>query len=327
MRNNSISEFLSSKPGHFDICLMNPPYDDGITKGVEKNLHAKFTLKCIEVSDKIICVMPIKVVKNETSKAELTTVKELYDKTILSVEEVNSDIFIGTHMPNVGIYFFSNDKKEGQKIKINYLNNTFVVDSLLERISINETEKQILSYLECDEYHMNWNYSSYEHNLNYDKQKEICTNMLNRMLKRKRFINRNISNPVFLFTNAANGGMNGTYLTNKTGIISKDKDELIKNLIDRNGKVTTILVFNSIKEAENCKIALQNNVLRMACYKNQVDQTMKSRVYKYIPNIDWSDDRVKTDEGLLEVCGCPREKCKEYAEYCKKVIEEVDNKY
>ena len=47
---------------------------------------------------------------------------------------------------------------------------------------------------------------------------------------------------------------------------------------------------------------------------------------KYIPNINWSDDRVKTDEGLLEVCGCPKDKCKEYAEYCKKVINEVDKK-
>ena len=51
-----------------------------------------------------------------------------------------------------------------------------------------------------------------------------------------------------------------------------------------------------------------------------------SRVYKYIPSINWEDPRVKTDEGLLEVCGCPKDKCKEYADYCRKVIEEVDNK-
>ena len=37
-----------------------------------------------------------------------------------------------------------------------------------------------------------------------------------------------------------------------------------------------------------------------------------------IPDINWEDDRVKTDEGLLEVCGCPKDKAKEYAEYCKK---------
>ena len=45
-----------------------------------------------------------------------------------------------------------------------------------------------------------------------------------------------------------------------------------------------------------------------------------------IPDINWEDDRVKTDEGLLEVCGCPKDKAKEYAEYCKKIIAEVDKK-
>ena len=51
---------------------------------------------------------------------------------------------------------------------------------------------------------------------------------------------------------------------------------------------------------------------------------MSGRCYKYVPNIDWSDPRVVTDEGLLEVCGCPKDKCKEYAEYCHKYMEEFD---
>ena len=51
-----------------------------------------------------------------------------------------------------------------------------------------------------------------------------------------------------------------------------------------------------------------------------------NKCYKYVPDIDWSDDRVKTDEGLLEVCGCPKDKCKEYADYCKKIIDKVDKK-
>ena len=45
-----------------------------------------------------------------------------------------------------------------------------------------------------------------------------------------------------------------------------------------------------------------------------------------VPEEDWSDDRVKTDEGLLEVCGCPKGKCKEYAEYCKNTIDKVFQK-
>ena len=87
------------------------------------------------------------------------------------------------------------------------------------------------------------------------------------------------------------------------------------------------MFFNTVKEAENCKIAMKNPLLRLTCYRTQHGNRMlANRVYRYIPAIDWSDDKVKTDEGLLEVCGCPKDKCKEYAEYCKKIIDEVDRK-
>ena len=58
--------------------------------------------------------------------------------------------------------------------------------------------------------------------------------------------------------------------------------------------------------------------------KKQKDHNMVLKYFTHIPNIDWSDDRVKTDEGLLEVCGCTKNKCKEYAEYCKHIINDVD---
>ena len=97
-------------------------------------------------------------------------------------------------------------------------------------------------------------------------------------------------------------------------------------MIKHRGTCCTIMTFNSIKEAENCKIGLQNPLMRFFLYKLQDDQSMSARVYVGVPNIDWSDDRVKTDEGLLEVCGCPKDKCKEYANYCKKIIDKVDKK-
>ena len=65
--------------------------------------------------------------------------------------------------------------------------------------------------------------------------------------------------------------------------------------------------------------------MRFLLYRLQQDQRMTvKKCYKYVPNIDWSDDKVKTDEGLLEICGCPKDKCKEYADYCKNIIDEVD---
>lgn len=308
----------------FDVVLMNPPYDNGVDKGLAKNIHVKFVNKCLDICNKICCVMPIKVIRNDAAKKEITQAKELYNKYLISVDEEKGSLFAGTKQPNVGIYLFDKNRNESQKIKINYIDSSFETDSLLER-QINNIEKEILSYLECDKDYMNWNYVGYVHNLDDEERTRQCNNLINIMLNKKRFKNRKIDNPVFLFTKAANGGMNATYI-NDNSIISKDKNELLNNLKKRNGAVTTILSFNSVKAAENCKIALQNNVLRLACLRNQVDQNMKGRVYKYIPNIDWSDDRVKTDEGLLEICGCPKDKCKEYAEYCKNIIDKVDKK-
>ena len=41
---------------------------------------------------------------------------------------------------------------------------------------------------------------------------------------------------------------------------------------------------------------------------------------KYIPDIDWSDPRVVTDEGLLEVCGCPKDKAKVITDKLDEII-------
>ena len=53
---------------------------------------------------------------------------------------------------------------------------------------------------------------------------------------------------------------------------------------------------------------------------------MSGRCYKYVPDINWENNEVKTDEGILKLCGCPKDKCKEYAEYCRKYMEEFDAK-
>ena len=121
--------------------------------------------------------------------------------------------------------------------------------------------------------------------------------------------------------------MNGKAFSLKSGQIFNSYEEFENFFIERNvANGYNVILFNSNKAAKNCKIALQNPLLRFTIYRSQDDQNMGHRVYKYIPAINWEDDRVKTDEGLLQVCGCPADKAKEYAEYCKKIIEEVDEK-
>ena len=126
--------------------------------------------------------------------------------------------------------------------------------------------------------------------------------------------------------NMANGAMNAHYISGNTGLTFNNITEVIDMLYKlKKTNGFNFIIFDSIKELNNCKIALENPLLRTLLSIIQYDQSMTiTNCYKYIPNIDWSDPRVVTDEGLLEVCGCPKEKCKEYAEYWSKYMAEFD---
>ena len=115
-------------------------------------------------------------------------------------------------------------------------------------------------------------------------------------------------------------------MSSQCGLIFNNFDDILKNWIDRNVGAIKYVVFDNKLFAERVRDAMRRPLLRFALYRTQDDQSMNNKCYKYVPDINWSDDRVKTDEGLLEVCGCPKDKCKEYADYCKKIIEQVDKK-
>ena len=161
----------------------------------------------------------------------------------------------------------------------------------------------------------------------YAKSRKIENNESAKIFRIKEYCKKLTNNKYYLVVNAFNGAMNATYYNNTTtGIIYNniyDIEQMLCNRLVTNGY--NFIVFNKEIEANNCKIALHNNVFRFILSKLQVDQSMVIKnCYQYIPNIDWSDPRVVTDEGLLEVCGCPKDKCKEYAEYCRKYMEEFD---
>lgn len=311
----------------FDIVLMNPPYGN---RGNTLNLN--FVDKCLDIAHKQVTIMPLTIV--EKSIKQTNKYKEKFSKYLLQVDEVNAQEFEGTAQLNVGIYNFDDNKKDDEKIKLNIKTiKTKEVNSLLDTSRISNYEKEIFEYLlKHGRIDSAWA-GGHDH----------CTkNSLNKKgifdeNKIKELINQNIidnckylkDNKIYLMT-AFVGGGKPLFITGKRiGKIYKSKKEVIEDLLQyQTTSGYNFLFFNSIKAAENCKIALQNPLLRLTLYVTQDNQNLVlSKCYKYVPNINWSDDRVKTDEGLLEVCGCPKDKCKEYAKYCKETIEDIDYKY
>lgn len=316
MKNEEILKMNNGKK--FDIVLMNPPYGDRIKN---EPLHFKFVEKCNKIVNKQITVMPFKLINATSDRDKIW--KEKFSQHLISVQEEDSKQFKDTGMPNVGIYYWDNNYNENN-INIKYIDgNSQNVKSLLDISNINEIEQNIFKLLDNNDELIKFNLK-----IRSPKGTPIEERNKEKIKLCERFSKKDIyKNKWFLSVGAVGWGKNGTFITSKNvGNIYNNFNDILNNWI--NNDLTTIkyIVLNSKLAAENCLNALQRPLLRLTVYRIQDDQNLNNKCYRYVPNINWEDDRVKTDEGLLEVCGCPKDKCKEYAEYCKKIIDEVDKK-
>lgn len=314
IENDKILDMNNGKK--FDVILMNPPYSQ---RNNNDPIHFKFTEKALNISETQVVIMPSRII--QTTSKNYDPWKKIFSKTLVSVEEYLGSTFPDTNMPNVGIFVFDSNKSSNN-IKIKLLNNDNYneVNSLLDSKKHDTYEENILKILNND-----GNITLFNLKTMVPKSASKQT-IIEDKTKLVNKIRNKYKDKYILSVNIANGGMNGTYISSKCGIIFDNFDDILTDWIDRNVGAIKYIVFDSYKEAQNCKAAMMRPLLRFALYRTQDDQNLNNKCYKYIPAINWEDPRVKTDEGLLEVCGCPKDKCKEYADYCRKVIEEVDNK-
>ena len=310
----------------FDYIIGNPPF--GSVGG--DTLH----LKCLDMvydkfTKKMLIIMPWGFVTKDTRSFKKYQIK--FAPKLQYVKEIAGNNFEGTCMPSAAIYEFTNEETEMTILEDIYGNKTEKSD--LTNISLfTPYEKEIIKYLENQVQQLiKWGGGHSHYTKNYLNKQGIFDELkINKLIEENVLENCKAipKDMIYLTVNNNNGGMNGIFMSSKVGVIYDDINNLFYMFIDR--KISNgynVICLNSILAAENCKIVLQNPLLRFTCYKTQLDQNMGiKRVYKYVPAIDWEDERCLTDEGILEMCGCPKDKAKEYAEYCKKIIDEVDRK-
>lgn len=104
------------------------------------------------------------------------------------------------------------------------------------------------------------------------------------------------------------------------------KNKFIKwNESYKNGQKCCI-TNNSLIYLQNLKNAMKRPLLRFGLFKMQDDRHLTGRCYNYIPDIDWENNKTKTDEGILEMCGIDSEDAKVFSKYCEDFIKNLDIK-
>jgi len=313
----------------FDYIVGNPPF--GSVGG--DTLHLKCVDKVYDLfTKKMLMIMPFGFATKDTGSFK--KFQDKFKNKLQYVKEVAGSNFEGTHMASAAIYEFTN--KETTNIIIEDLSGSKIVKENLFEISyFNEYENEFMCYIinngtqkiigDCGRLN---SWKKQVQGLNDDDYKNKLFEIIettSSFKKLKKEYNEN-SNIYGLLVNRVNGACNGKYLTPNNGQILSSYNDFVNHFYNNPlGIGYNCLLFNSFISAENCKKALQNSLLRFICFKLQIDHNMVAgRVYKYIPAINWEDPRCTTDEGLLEMCGCPKDKAREYAEYVKNYVDEKD---
>ena len=298
----------------FDYIVGNPPF--GSVGG--DTLH----LKCLDMVydkfiKKMIIIMPWGFATKDTRSFKKYQIK--FAPKLQYVKEIAGNNFERTCMASAAIYEFTNEETETTILE-DLLGNKTEKSDLTNISSFTPYEEEIIKYLE----------SQGQQKIIGDTGRLNCWKKSNNI---KELIDISLKNIDFnkfgLLVNRTNGNVNGRFLNSNNGLILHTYDDYFNFFINhKTSSGYNTLLFNSIKCANYCKIALQNPLLRFTCYKLQDSVAMVAkRVYKYIPAINWEDERCLTDEGLLEMCGCPKDKAKEYAEYVKNYVEERDKEF
>lgn len=321
---NNKLEMLSHNGRRFDAVVMNPPYST--TGG--GNLHLEFTKAALEIADNVVSLFPFSFIYGKNKHYD--PYKTAFDGRLISVEETSSNIFAGTNMQNLGVYNFTNNN-DGVISVIDLSGITKITNSLSGLDSFKKNESELVAavrnagsvdvaLLRRDERALPKSVRDNNTNLSIDDARKI----------KSRIIADNMS-PRFtagrtcLVVSASNGNMDGKIITASSGQICSDHDALEDMLVSAPARDYRGIFVNSDKAAKNLKFACGRQFIRFLIYRMQRSQNITSDVVKIIPDIDWSDPKVKTDQGILELCGMAPDRAKYWADYCADKIYQVDH--
>jgi hypothetical protein len=289
----------------FDVIIGNPPYGQ---RGMGSlDLHYEIAAELFgKYNEKMIFIMPGRIGFSTSEK---------FDKWKKKFTNLSNMENVGNPFENVAIasvYIFTFENHNVDKVTVKGIE----YNSLFDISPFTEYENKFMSVLKND----TPNYNSY---CPLGNDKTVNAKQFN-----DRYFERFNKNSILTISSKANGGMNAQFLSSADEkYIFDNHEDLKKMLYNRKNVCKVFSEFNIMNAAENYIAAIQRPLCRFGLSKMQDDQNMTERCYRYIPNIDWSDVRTKTDEGILEMVGFSKEESKEFAEYTKNYMNTFDEQF
>ena len=296
---------LASMP-KFDVIIGNPPYGQHGMGSL--NLHYEIAESLFGTyNDKMIFIMPGRVCFSTSEKFDI------WKKKFNNLSEIENCGNPFGELAAVGVDIFTFENHKVDKVIV----RGKVYKSLLEITPFTDYENQFM----CKLYNLKPNYNAYRP-LGIDKNESAVQFNNN-------YFNRFSNNSVLTISCIANGSKvgQGYFLSSTDKKYIFTKDELKSYLLEHNNFCKVISEFSSENSAKNYIDALQRPLMRFGLAKMQDDQNMTARCYQYIPDIDWSNSKTQTDEGILEMLGFNEEQAKEFAVYVKDYITKVDEEH
>ena len=261
----------------FDICLMNPPYDQGLCD--------RFLNKVLDISDIVVSVQPTTWLLGKTPmKSIINQVNDCY----FNLSLINPNCFNDTSFfKKLGIHYI-NTTKQKEYIVDNEItgatysyNNLSDITELSMDKELSEFNEQIKSLYNKDNFH--------NHLLNVYNKDNNNLKALNKPFIRITGIRGNVDKKTsnykddfFTFISNSDSEINNKRIFNTTSNI---------DLTDEKGKrlYNLVFVFNDNLSRQNCINYMKSDFCRGSLMLSKTNQHLDTGELKTVPWFDFSD--------------------------------------
>ena len=276
----------------FDIIVGNPPFG-GSQKGSSPNLHLKIMNSVLKFcTNKLVFIMPSKPIVRQLQEPWFSIFK---NAVCNKIEVVGKDVFKGTNMDNTAIYYC--DRNDDPK---NYCKK-LDVDKVIYNMIDSDAHRLFIDRMGC-----NKSFRKIKIYIDGFKDENEFNSVVEKLKDGKYYLN----------VNRANGSFGAKWLSGtleKIGVLAKE-DEI--DFCRKHDKTKSIIECPNKEYGENLKnLMVDGLVLRYGLWLQQRDQHMMNQVYKYVPDLDYTN--IHTDEELLSICGFTNEEIEKMIDYLK----------